>query len=113
MPTNSKLKREKRIAFAKKYAARIVNFKNSMANLARKMAGANRMSETDVRQRFIAGMTNWQRHQWNKAVRVNKMIEMDTETVVNVNSVQVVQYYANADRKTREVRMEGMVVGHV
>lgn len=113
MPTNSKLKRDKRIAFAKKYAARIVHFKNRMANLARRVAGKNRMSETDVRQRFIAGMTNWQRHQWRKAVRANKLIEMDTETLVKADSAQGAQYYANADRKTREVRMEGMVIGNV
>lgn len=104
MPTNSKLNRDKSIAFAKKYAARIVHFKNRMANLERKVAGRNRMSETDVRQRFIAGMTNWQRHQWRKAMKVDP---------VRANRVEVVQYYANADRKTREVRMEGMVVGHV
>lgn len=112
MPTNSKLKRDKRIAFAKKYAARLVNFKNRMANYARKLGAGNKNPATDMRQKLISGMTNWQRTQWHRAVSQGKIFNTQNSSF-GADSLQGVQYYANADRKTREVRIEGLVIGHV
>jgi hypothetical protein len=69
MPTNSKIKRDKRIAAAKRIAASITNLMGWRYNQRRLIGLKNskEYQETMVRHDLINRMTNWQRNQWGKA----------------------------------------------
>lgn len=66
----------------------------------------NRRVEDTVDQKFqkvVASMTNWQRHQWNKHLKAQPNHRKE---------LAVAQAYANLDRVTREVKIDGLVVAH-
>jgi len=68
MPTNSKLKRDKRIAAARRMAASIVCLMgfNRNRNAGPKL-NDKAFNEMMVRRDLIGRMTNWQRNQWGRA----------------------------------------------